>query len=202
MAAVGTSCHMYEIGIGGPFGRYVYRSDITHLSSGQYAGYSDCLQAGAADPECQRTPPTEPPPAEDLTPRVSALEETVNTIQSTLAGIFPTLSEIISAAEEEATAWRAGLDTAIADLRSSLINKYDGALRNITAVTDSLGFLMTEIFMHQIPKIWTSMDDIISAAEEEAVSWRKGILDLEGSLKAWISESILEILLTKLMQGK
>lgn len=48
--------------------------------------------------------------------------------------------------------------------------------------------------MGKLDNLTQGIGDIISKAETEAKEWRKGILDLEGRMKAWIETAILDII--------
>jgi len=54
----------------------------------------------------------------------------------------------------------------------------------------------------KIENLTQGIGDIIRKAEAEAAAWRQGLLDLEGRLKSWIQDMILELLLAKLMEGR
>lgn len=100
----------------------------------------------------------------------------VNIISNTAATLHEDFDNLISALKQETT---------------DLVNKSAAMMLNI--IHNTADKLRSE-FSSLVDPIWASMDEMISKAEEEAASWRKGILDLEGSLKAWISASILEII--------
>ncbi len=199
---VGTSCHLYEAGIGGPFSKYRYTSDLTGESSTQYDGYTDARNAALADPMCNVAPPPPPPTTTELGAEITALESAISGIQSGISKIYSLISDIVSAAEEESAVWRTGFETlwgvTIPDLWTEMNNIVSAAEADATVWRT--GF--ETLWGVTIPDIWTEMNNILSAAEEEAAAWRKGILDLDASLKAWITEGILEILLTKLMEGR
>jgi hypothetical protein len=75
-----------------------------------------------------------------------------------------------------------------------LVNSIQSTISSILSQTAGLRTDLTAAFKEGISSIWTSIDDIILAAEEESKAWRKGILDLEGRMKSWIEDQILEIL--------
>lgn len=54
----------------------------------------------------------------------------------------------------------------------------------------------------RIQNLTQGIGDIISKAADEAQAWRKGILDLEGRLKAWIENTILDIIWAALTRQK
>lgn len=192
-ARVGTSCTIMGQGSNG-----VYFYAIKHDRNGYLTNYhrddlGDVIREAERIPACNETPPPPPPTVEELIPRVSGLEQTVSAIQSSLIGINSTISEIISAAEEEAASWRAGLETAISGLRDSLTAALDSAVNAITTRIDNINELLDETYYQLIPEIWGNLNEIAVSAEEEATAWRQGVLDLDASLKAWISSGIIDI---------
>ncbi len=54
----------------------------------------------------------------------------------------------------------------------------------------------------KIENLAQGIGDIISKAETEAAEWRKGIFDLEARIKAWIENTILEIIWAALTRPK
>lgn len=102
--------------------------------------------------------------------------------------------DIVARAEDEAKAWRAGIKTAIADMRGVVSSALSEAEARIE--TNLIEPIRTGIagIWKDIGDLWTAAQEIVQHAEQEAKAWRKGVLDLEGSLKAWIEAEIIELL--------
>ncbi len=49
-----------------------------------------------------------------------------------------------------------------------------------------------------IGAVWLSIEEIVEKAIEEAAAWRKGITDLDASIRKWIENSIIDILICAL----
>lgn len=101
--------------------------------------------------------------------------------------------DLVARAEEEAAAWRAGLDAGLADLRGVVSAALSEAEARIeTNLIDPIRTGIAGIWK-DLGELWTAAGEIVQRAEEEAAAWRKGVLDLEGSLKAWIEKEIIEL---------
>lgn len=74
--------------------------------------------------------------------------------------------------------------------------------------TDELGGEVTTLqkllngAVGKLENLVQGLADIVGKVETEASDRLKGLLDLEARLKTWISDMILELLLTKLMEGR
>ena len=86
------------------------------------------------------------------------------------------------------------LEERINTLLSGLRFELTGLLNNASYQLHTKIDLLRAEILALVDPIWSALAEMQAAAEEESNAWRKGILDIEGKLRSWIENSILDIL--------
>lgn len=173
---IGTSCTLIHL-YGGTFDKYLYESKITGQRSQQYDEHGSAEYYGNLDPICQQVIAPTPTPVNYQT-QIDDLNAEVDSL---------------GAAIPESTA------TAIQTAESYTDAIVLSVLDSVTKTIDSVNTQLDTLWSIELPLIWDTISEILAAAEEEAAAWRKAIEGIEDSIKTWITEMALEILLTNMM---
>lgn len=120
---------------------------------------------------------------------VTATENLITRLKKSVTTDAATQADITAAVGVE-TAARVDADTLEKKERQENDTALDGKIN-----TESTARQTAE------KSIWDKIGDLVSGAAKEADAWRKGVLDLETTIKAWISETVFELLLKNLDAG-
>jgi len=94
------------------------------------------------------------------------------------------------------------INDAIAKASGDISRTFTGSLAPIQAALDGIPVMISTTITNALQPVTEAISGLAGKIEQEATAWRAGILDLDGRIKAWIADSILELLMKKLMEGR
>ena len=122
-----------------------------------------------------------------LTAALTPIQNTLNGIPSMISSMIADALAPITASIDALKAWTSkGLTDMYVNIESTLITPLHA---HFAALYGDLG------------NIWTSIEDMVEAAEQEVTARVTAITTLDKTLRAWITDSVFELLMKKLDEG-
>ena len=129
---------------------------------------------------------------------ITPLQEMIDDAVKVLADMHAVINQILIDAALEAAAWRESLGDTVRGLEawtfglvSDMYDKVETSL--IMPLRASVESLWSDI-----GNLWSSIEEVIAAAETEVNARVKALSDLDKSIRAWIETSIIDVIISAL----